>query len=188
MKLKVLFLQNCESSKYIAKLFALSIYSVDQGLTILKSNVYSNTPLYINRQGHRWALVLLNSLLHWLFLNHDIIFLFLDHIEKKIKFWILLKTSWKMEHLLQKSKCSNFHNIFIHYISKGSKDFLWSKWLTPCTLDNFSWFFLSADFFKSTFSKKRIIGIPSECQTDWIQIRPDILLGIILVQSVRKVY
>ena len=36
----------------------------------------------MNRQCHRWALVLLNSLLHLLFLNHDIIFLFLDHIEK----------------------------------------------------------------------------------------------------------
>ena len=48
-------------------------------------------------------------------------------------------------------------------------------------------FFSTADFFKSSFSKK-IIGIPSECQTDWIQIRPDILLGIILVQSVLKVY
>ena len=48
-------------------------------------------------------------------LNHDIIFLFLDHIEKKNQF---LDTFENMEngHLLQKSKCSNFHNIFIYII------------------------------------------------------------------------
>ena len=37
--------------------------------------------------------------------------------------------------------------------------------------------FLSADFL-----------IPSECQTDWIQIRLDILLGLICVQTVCKSY
>ena len=31
-------------------------------------------------------------------------------------------------------------------------------------------------------------GIPSECQTDWIQIRPDILSGLIWVQTVCKSY
>ena len=33
-----------------------------------------------------------------------------------------------------------------------------------------------------------ISGIPSECQTDWIQIRLDILLCLIWVQSVCKGY
>ena len=41
----------------------------------------------------------INPLLHRLFLDHDITFLFLDKIEKN-----LLKILWKMEHLLQKSK------------------------------------------------------------------------------------
>ena len=34
MKLKVLFLLNCESSKYIAKLFSLSIYLLIEGLKL----------------------------------------------------------------------------------------------------------------------------------------------------------
>ena len=32
------------------------------------------------------------------------------------------------------------------------------------------------------------ISIPSECQTVWIQIKPDVLLGLIWDQAVRKVY
>ena len=48
-------------------------------------------------------------------------------------------------------------------------------------------FLLSADFFQNQFFQKILSGIPSECQTDWIQIRPDILSGLIWVQSVSKV-
>ena len=37
----------------------------------------------------------------------------------------------------------------------------------------------SADLFlKSTFKKKNLPGIPSLYQTDWIQIRPDVLFWI----------
>ena len=40
-------------------------------------------------------------------------------------------------------------------------------------------------FFQVSFSKKKnLSGIPSECQTVWIQIRPDVLLGLIWVQTV----
>ena len=46
----------------------------------------------------------------------------------------------------------------------------------------------SADFFKINLSEKILSGIPSECQTVWIQIRPDILSGLIWVQSVCKGY
>ena len=42
-------------------------------------------------------------------------------------------------------------------------------------------------FSKSTFFVENS-GIPSECQTDWIQIRPDILSRQILVQSLCKGY
>ena len=50
--------------------------------------------------------------------------------------------------------------------------------------------FLSpVDFFlKLTFSKKNLLGLPSECQTVWIQIRSDILSGLIRVQTVCKGY
>ena len=43
-------------------------------------------------------------------------------------------------------------------------------------------------FFENKFFRKIISGIPFECQTDWIQIRPNILLGLIWVQSVCKGY
>ena len=55
--------------------------------------------------------------------------------------------------------------------------------LTLCMLHNFSWFLL---YFKSTFPKI-ISGIPSVCQTVWIQIRTNILLVPIWVQTVSKV-
>ena len=43
-------------------------------------------------------------------------------------------------------------------------------------------------FFKINFFEKIISGIPSEYQTDWIQIRPDISSGLIWIQSVCKDY
>ena len=43
-------------------------------------------------------------------------------------------------------------------------------------------------FFKINFFQKILSGIPSECQIDWIHIRPDIILGLIWVQSVCKGY
>ena len=46
---------------------------------------------------------------------------------------------------------------------------------TPWELFYASWW--SADFFKIAFFEKILSGIPSECQTDWTQIRPDILFG-----------
>ena len=50
-------------------------------------------------------------------------------------------------------------------------------------------FMLSADFFHDQlFFLKILSGIPSECQTVWIQIRPDILSGLIWVQTVCKGY
>ena len=42
-------------------------------------------------------------------------------------------------------------------------------------------------FFKINFFEK-ISEIPSECQTDWIQIRPDVLSGLIWVQAVCQSY
>ena len=48
---------------------------------------------------------------------------------------------------------------------------------------NFHTFLSTADFFKINFS-----GIPSECQTDLIQTRPNILLGLIWAQTVCKGY
>ena len=46
----------------------------------------------------------------------------------------------------------------------------------------------AADILQNQLFRKILSGTPSECQTDWIQIRPDILLGLIWVQSVCQGY
>ena len=46
----------------------------------------------------------------------------------------------------------------------------------------------SADFFQNKLFRKILSGILLECQTVWIQIRPDVLLGLIWVQTVCKSY
>ena len=59
-------------------------------------------------------------------------FSILDNIEKiKKKIKLSFENIKKMEHLLQKSKCSIFHNIFNYMIfQRHQKVLLWSKWLT----------------------------------------------------------
>ena len=52
----------------------------------------------------------------------------------------------------------------------------------------FSCFLSSADFFENQLFQKFLSGIPPECQIVWIQIRPNILSGLILVQTVCKSY
>ena len=49
-----------------------------------------------------------------------------------------------------------------------------------CLFSSDSWFF----FFQNQLFWKRFSGIPSECQTVWIQIRPDILSGLIWFQTI----
>ena len=48
-----------------------------------------------------------------------------------------------------------------------------------CMLGNFACFLLSADFFSKLLFQNILSRIPSECQTVWIQIRPDIQSGLI---------
>ena len=43
-------------------------------------------------------------------------------------------------------------------------------------------------FFQNQLFRKLLSGIPSECQTDWIQIRSDVLSDLIWVQAVCKGY
>ena len=49
-------------------------------------------------------------------------------------------------------------------------------------------FFPSADFFQNQLFQKILSAITSECQTVCTQIRPDILSGLIWVQTVCKDY
>ena len=55
-------------------------------------------------------------------------------------------------------------------------------------MGNFSCFLLSADFFQNQPFRKILSGIGSEFQTVWIQIRPDIVPGLIWFQIVCKCY
>ena len=50
------------------------------------------------------------------------------------------------------------------------------------------WVILHTSLSSADFFIKILSGIPSECQTVWIQIRPDILSGLIWVQTVCKGY
>ena len=43
-------------------------------------------------------------------------------------------------------------------------------------------------FWQNQLFRKFLTGMPSDCQTVWIQIRPDILSGLIWVQTVSKGY
>ena len=44
-----------------------------------------------------------------------------------------------------------------------------------------------ADFFQNQLFQKILLRMTCECQTDWIQIKPDILSGLIWFQTVCKV-
>ena len=55
-------------------------------------------------------------------------------------------------------------------------------------LGNFACFLSSADFFQNQLFRKICSGIPLECQAVWIQIRPDILSGLIWIQNICKGY
>ena len=64
-----------------------------------------------------------------------------------------------------------------------------NNFINSLPLGNFSCFFVVCwFFFKNQLFWKILSGIPYECQTDWIQIRPDVLSGLIWVQSVCKGY
>ena len=48
--------------------------------------------------------------------------------------------------------------------------------------------FLLSDFFQNQLFRKILSQISFGCGTDWIQIRPDIMSGLIWVQTVCKNY
>ena len=52
----------------------------------------------------------------------------------------------------------------------------------------FACFICGLLIFHNQLFKKNLSGIPLECQIDWIQIRPDILSGMVWVQTVCKSY
>ena len=58
--------------------------------------------------------------------------------------------------------------------------------LTLCMPKYFMIFLSAADFFQNQLSPKIFSGILSDGQTLWIQIRPDIMSGLIWLQTVCK--
>ena len=59
--------------------------------------------------------------------------------------------------------------------------------ITLCMPGNFAYILSSADFIY-LFYFLNLPGIPSQCQTFWTQIKPDIMLSLIWVQTVGKDY
>ena len=55
--------------------------------------------------------------------------------------------------------------------------------LTLCMSGNLAYLMLSADFI-CLFYFLNLSCVPSQCQTFWTQIKPDIMLNLILVQTV----
>ena len=53
--------------------------------------------------------------------------------------------------------------------------------LTLATLEFFHVLSSADFFFKNQLFRKILSGIPSECQTDWMKIRPDVLSGLIWI-------
>ena len=71
-----------------------------------------------------------------------------------------------------------------HCLSVLKRALLFACWILLhafCSL----WIFFSNNLF---FFKKYLSGIPSVCQTVWVQIRPMYFSGLVLVQSVCKSY
>ena len=71
----------------------------------------------------------------------------------------------------------------------------WSPWSyiflitdQSSNINSFHAFFAGCWFFQNQLFQKILSGIPSQCQTLWIQIRPDVLSGLIWVQIDPKCY
>ena len=93
-----------------------------------------------------------------------------------IQFWVILTLT------LTSGFISRFFLLYYSYLSSNV------SCARPIPLGAFVtclWHFL---FFKIKVFKKQKKGLPSECQTVWILIWPDILLDLIWVQTVCKRY
>ena len=61
--------------------------------------------------------------------------------------------------------------------------------ITVCLLGTFACLFVCCrSFFSKSTVRKILSEIQSNCQTVWIQIRPDVLSGLVCFQTVCKVY
>ena len=78
-----------------------------------------------------------------------------------------------------------------HFSSRKDNDYIKSRDPKVVLFNSgkfFHAFLLSADFCQNQLFRKVLSGIPSECQTDWIKIRSDVLSSLIVVQTVCKSY
>ena len=77
-----------------------------------------------------------------------------------------------------------------HWPNRGASSERENIFNINCLLGNFASFFFVVChfFFQNLFFRKIILGIPLECQAVWIQIRPDVMSGLMWVQTVCKGY
>ena len=90
-------------------------------------------------------------------------------------------------HLLLKCRVATNICQWLQVQSRWFKNYIFGK---KCTLTSF-WIFKYCFYYSFTHyycAICLIFSIPSRCQTVWIQIRSDILLGLIWVQTVCKGY
>ena len=85
-----------------------------------------------------------------------------------------------MEEMYKTSKCMRYNLLLSFCLYKS--DYM----LLEITIN--SLFFFVINFFLNLLFLKNLSGIPSECRTVWIQIRPDVLSGLIQIQTVCKGY
>ena len=70
--------------------------------------------------------------------------------------------------------------VYLYYQGKGHT--LFAYWVSLH-------FYVVCCFFSNiNYFEKNILGIPSECQTVWIQIRLNVLSGLSLIQTICKGY
>ena len=108
----------------------------------------------------------------------------------KICFRIILKYSrsrTSLQNCFRRNNCSrNFSLKSLELLHKNIFQYIFRMF--QINSRNLLEQFQSVDFFQNQLFLKILSGIPSECQTDWNQIRPDILSGLIWIQSVCKSY
>ena len=104
--------------------------------------VRSSVCAYVVKYWNLPCWLIFNPLPHMLYLEHCIISINNSNIFQNNNFYIsiVLKILWKMEHLLLRSKCSIFHNIFKNLtFQRRPKVLVWSKGLFICVKDAFIW-------------------------------------------------
>ena len=87
---------------------------------------------------------------------------------------------WDLKHQHKKQRCKTIFRLWQVHSDFFKLEQVYRVNSLPTWY--FSFFFVVFWFFQNQLFRKFLSGVPSECQPDWIKIRPDVLSGLILVQ------